>query len=78
LALPNYIYRLITLNRSPRSLEFAEPLLGVRSPFDRSMVLFDDVVQKLNRSVAAPAAQRLVVLGNSNVSEIIRFAEVPK
>ena len=28
LALPNYVHRLIALNRSSRSLEFAEPLLG--------------------------------------------------
>jgi hypothetical protein len=62
LALPNYIYRLITLNRSARSLEFAEPLLGVHSPFDRSMILLDDVVEILDRSVAAPAAERPFLL----------------
>jgi hypothetical protein len=39
-------------------LEFAKPLLGVHSPFDRAMVLLDDVVQILDRSVAAPAAKR--------------------
>ena len=44
LALPNYVHRLIALNRSSRSLEFAEPLLGLHSPFDRAMVLLDDVV----------------------------------
>src|SRR5580700_11984386 len=58
LALPNYVHRLITLNRSSRSLEFAKPLLGVHSPFDRAMVLLDDVMQILDRSVAAPAAKR--------------------
>jgi hypothetical protein len=45
LALPNYVHRLIALNRSSRSLEFAKPLLGVHSPFDRTMVLLDNVVQ---------------------------------
>jgi len=57
LALPDYVHRLIALNRSSRSLEFAEPLLSVHSPFDRAMVLLDDVVQILDRSVAAPAAE---------------------
>ena len=42
LTLPNYVYRLIALNGSSRSLEFAKPLLGVHSPFDRTMVLLDD------------------------------------
>src|ERR1022692_3434795 len=55
LALPNYVHRLIALNRSSRSLEFAEPLLGIHSPFDRAMVLIEDVVQILDGSVAAPA-----------------------
>jgi hypothetical protein len=32
LALPNYVHRLIALNRSSRSLEFAKPLLGLHSP----------------------------------------------
>jgi hypothetical protein len=57
LALPNYVHRLIALNRSSRSLEFAKPLLGVHSPFDRTMVLLDNVVQILDGSVAAPAAE---------------------
>jgi hypothetical protein len=57
LALPNYVHRLIALNRSSRSLEFAKPLLSVHSPFDRAMVLLDDVVQILDGSVAAPAAE---------------------
>jgi len=62
LALPNYVYRLIALNRSSRSLEFPKPLLGVHSPFDRTMVLLDDVVQILDGSVAAPAAERPFLL----------------
>jgi len=48
LALPNYVHRLIALSRSSRSLEFAEPLLGLHWPFDRAMVLLDDVVQILD------------------------------
>ena len=38
LALPNHVHRLIALNRSSRSLEFAKPLLGAHSPFDCTMV----------------------------------------
>ena len=57
LALPNYVHRLIALNRSSRRLEFTEPLLSVHSPFDRAMFLLDDVVQILDGSVAAPAAE---------------------
>jgi hypothetical protein len=62
LALPNYIDRLVALNRSSRRLEFAKPLLGVHSPLDRAMILLDDVVQILDGSVAAPAAERLFLL----------------
>ena len=62
LTLPNYVHRLIALNRSSRSVEFTKPLLSVHSPFDRAMVLFDDVVQILDGSVAAPAAERPFLL----------------
>jgi hypothetical protein len=50
LALPNYVHRLIALNRSSRSLEFAEPLLGLHSPFDRAMTTlkFPHVFNKLS------------------------------
>jgi hypothetical protein len=62
LALPYYIDRLVALIRSSRSLEFAKPLLGVHSPLDRAMILLDDVVQILDGSVAAPAAERPFLL----------------
>jgi hypothetical protein len=62
LALPNYVHRRIALNRSSRSLEFAKPLLGIHSPLDRTMVLLEEVVQILDRSVAAPAADNLFLL----------------
>jgi hypothetical protein len=67
LTLPDYVHRLIALNRSSRSLEFTKPLLSVHSPFDRAMVLLDDVVQILDGSVAAPAAERpfLLYVGDS-------------
>jgi hypothetical protein len=56
------VRRLIAPNRSSRSLKFAEPLLGVHSPFDRSMVLLDDVVQILVVSVTAPSSELLFLL----------------
>jgi hypothetical protein len=62
LTLPNYVYRLIALNGSSRSLEFAKPLLSVHSSFNRAMVLLDDVIQILDGSVAAPAAERPFLL----------------
>jgi hypothetical protein len=62
LALPDYVYRLIALNRSARSLDFAKRLLGVHSPLDRAMVLLDDVVQILDGSVAALATERRFLL----------------
>ena len=62
LAFPNYAHRLVALNRSSRSLEFAKPLLGLHSPFDRTMILLDDVVQILDGSVATPAAERPFLL----------------
>jgi hypothetical protein len=43
-------------------LEFANPLFGVHSPFDRAMVLLDDVVQILDGSVPAPAMERPFLL----------------
>jgi hypothetical protein len=56
LALPNYVHRFMALNRSSRSLEFAESLLGLHSPFDRAMVLLDDVVQLHGRVGGGTAA----------------------
>ena len=47
LTLPNHVHRLITLNHSSRSLEFTKPWLSVHSPFDRAMVLLEDVVQTI-------------------------------
>src|SRR5713226_5868452 len=62
LPLPHHVHRLITLNGSLRRLEFSEPLLGVHSAFDRSLVLLQNVVQILDGSVAAPAAERPFLL----------------
>src|SRR5271166_1044117 len=48
----------VTLNRSPSRLEFSEALLGIHSTFDGSMILFENVVQVLHRSVSTALAQR--------------------
>src|SRR5271156_6545169 len=57
LPLPDHVHRLVSLNRSPRGLELAKALLGLHSSFDRSMILLQDVVQILHRSMSAAAAQ---------------------
>jgi hypothetical protein len=57
LSFPNHVYRLISLNRSLGRLELAKSLLGVHPAFDRSMVLFQDIVKVLHRSVPAMTAQ---------------------
>ena len=57
LPLPQHVHRLITLNGSLRRLEFSEPLLGVHPPFDGSVVLLENVVQILYRSMPATAAK---------------------
>jgi hypothetical protein len=35
----DHVNRLVASNRSPRSAEFAEALLGVHPPFDRTVIL---------------------------------------
>src|ERR1019366_367810 len=57
LALPDHVHRLVSLNRSPGCLELTKALLGLHSSFDRSMILLQDVVQVLARSMSALAAQ---------------------
>ncbi len=57
LPFPHHVHRLIALDRSLRRLEFSEPLLGVHPAFDRSVVLFENVVQVVYGSVPATAAK---------------------
>jgi hypothetical protein len=57
LPLPNHVYSLVARNRSPCCSELAKALLGLHSSFDRSMILLQDVVQILDRSMAAASAQ---------------------
>jgi hypothetical protein len=57
LPFPDHVHGFVTLNGSLRRLEFSEPLLGVHPAFDRSVVLFQNVVQVLYGSVPATAAK---------------------
>ena len=58
LPLPDHVHCFVALNGSPSRLEFSEALLGVNSTFDGSMILFQNVVQALHRSVSTAVAQR--------------------
>src|SRR5580700_7668995 len=57
LPLPDHVHRLVSRDRSLSCSELAKVLLGLHSSFDRSMILLQDVVQILHRSMAAAAAQ---------------------
>jgi hypothetical protein len=57
LPFPDHVHSLVSRNRSLRCSELAKALLGLHSSFDRSMILLQDVVQILDRSMAATAAQ---------------------
>ncbi len=57
LPLADHVYSLVSRNRSPSCVELAKALLGLHSSFDRSMVLLQDIVQILDRSMLAAATQ---------------------
>ena len=57
LPLPDHVHGLISLDRSLRCVEFTKALLRLYASLDRSMILLQDVVQVLNRPVAATTAQ---------------------
>src|SRR5580704_1771747 len=57
LSLPDHVHSLVSRNRSPCRAELAKALLGLHASFDRSVILLQDVVQVLDRSMAAAAAQ---------------------
>src|SRR5271163_4705277 len=61
------MWTFVALNRSPSRPEFSEALLGLHATFDGSMILFENVVQVLHRSVSTALAQRpfLFTLGDS-------------
>jgi hypothetical protein len=53
----DHVHRLVSRDRPAGGLELAKALLGFHSSFDRAMILLQDVVQVLNRSMSAAAAQ---------------------
>ena len=57
LPLSDHVHRLISLDRSACRLELSKSLLGFHSAFDRPMILFEDIVKVLHRSVPATATQ---------------------
>src|ERR1700719_5323589 len=71
LPLADHVHRLVTFNRSPSCSELAKALLGLHSSFDRSMILLQTVVQILDRSMSAAAAQGSFLFrsGNSRAVE---------
>src|SRR5580704_12451520 len=62
LPLADHVDGFVALNRSPSRLEFSEALLGVHATFDGSMILFENGVQVLHRSVSIALAQRPFLL----------------
>ena len=56
LPLAHHLHRFIATDRPPGRAEGSKPLLGVHPLFDRTMVLFHDVVQILHWPVAAAPA----------------------
>ena len=57
LSLANHVYSLIAGKRSPPGAELTKALLGLNSSFDRAMILLEDIVQILDRSMTATAAK---------------------
>src|ERR1035438_2788785 len=72
LPLPDHVDCFVALNRSPSRLEFSKALLGVHSTFDGSMILFENVVQVLYRSVSTAVAQRPFLLGIGDRGAVYR------
>ena len=62
LPLADHVDCFVALNRSPSRLEFSEALFGVHATFNGSMILFENVVQVLHRSVSTALAQRPFIL----------------
>ncbi len=56
LPLPDHVDRLVSFNRSPSSAELTKALLGLHAAFDRAVILLQDVVQILDRSMSAALA----------------------
>jgi hypothetical protein len=57
LSLADQMQRLVSRNRSLSCAELAKALLGLHASFDRSMILLQDVVQILDRSMPAAGSR---------------------
>jgi hypothetical protein len=49
------VYGLVALNRPAGGVEFPEALLGIGPAFDRTMILFQDVIQVLDGAMETAA-----------------------
>jgi hypothetical protein len=57
LAFADHVHHFVALNRPPGSVEGPKPLAGVNPPFERPVVLFQDVVQVRTGATATSPAQ---------------------
>ena len=57
LPLADRVQRCVSRNRVLRGVERAKALFGLHPPFDRAMVLLQEVIQVLDRAMAAALAQ---------------------
>ena len=62
LAFPDHVHYLVSLDRPPGAVKGSEPLAGVDSSFDRSMILFHDVVQVRTGTTATPTSEFALLL----------------
>jgi hypothetical protein len=62
LAFPDHVHYLVSLDRPPGAVKGSEPLAGVDPSFDRSMILFHDVVQVRTGTTATPTTQFALLL----------------
>src|SRR5262249_13856558 len=56
LTFPDHVHYLVSLDRPPGAVKGSEPLAGVDPSFDRSMILFHDVVQVRTATAATPTS----------------------
>src|SRR5262252_8994301 len=62
LAFPDHVHYLISLDRPPRAVKGSEPLAGIDPSFDRSMILFHNVVQVRTGTTATPTSEFALLL----------------
>ena len=65
LTFADLVNHFVALNRPPRTTELTKMLLGAHPSLDGSVILLEDVVQVLNRSMTTPPSQDPFFLGFS-------------